>query len=62
MYLFIKYLLSIYQVQLSVPCYGAITMRRTDKSTLNPALIEHLKDYQMVILVTQHEFLEGPVG
>lgn len=62
MYSFIKYLLSIYQVVLSVPRYGAIIMRRTGKSTLNPSLKENLKDCQMVILVTQHEFLEGPIS
>lgn len=62
MYSFIKYLLSIYQVVLSVPRYGATIMRRTGKSTLNPSLKENLKDCRMVILVTQHEFLEGPIS
>lgn len=39
MYSFIRYLLSLYQVGLSLPGFGATTVKRAEKSTLNPGCI-----------------------
>lgn len=41
MYSSIKYLLSLYQVGLSLPGFGATIVKRTGATTLNPALIGH---------------------
>lgn len=41
MYSSIKYLLSLYQVRLCLLCFGATTVKRTEKSTLNSALVGH---------------------